>query len=148
MALTWDVTAIAESVRIGTRYDGKEAYEGLSHITETMIWATMAVGIGNLTEAEAPEFFARVSLYEKINGAFLKEARKGEDGEPLLDDKGNPVAWDDRFITADDVRQHIGLKTNVSKETRAAWIKRVTKWDFDNGVRRYNEAAKAALQTT
>lgn len=153
MSLNWDASKIAESVRIGTRVDpySKEEYEGLSQITETFIWATMAVGIGNLTEAEAPEFYARIRLYEAANGAFLREARKGEDGEPLLDADGNVLHWDERLITEQDVRDHIGLSTNVSKETRAAWLKRFGGFSLDDGVRRYKdtaaEAAKA-LQTT
>ena len=52
-------------------------------------------------------------LLEAVHGAYLQERRDG-----------NLV---ERPITMEDVRRHIGLRTNVSYVTPAKWLKGV--WD-------------------
>ncbi len=97
MALNWDLSKIKNRAEI---QKGNEAA-----ITDQMIWFTMFAGIGEITEANAGEFYARVHLIEKLSGAFLYR-----DKEPM-------------YITPADVRRRIGLKTNVSTITRPAFIK-------------------------
>jgi hypothetical protein len=75
---------------------------------DALTWATMAVGIGDITEDNVGEFYARVSLWEKLFGTY----RHGN-GEPL-------------YLTREDVARFVGLHTNVfPKEPQAKWLKRV-----------------------
>jgi hypothetical protein len=74
----------------------------------------MLVGIGEITAETAGEFYARLHAYEVLVGPFVE----GED-EVTGQREGMP-------ITPEQVRDHVGLKTNVFPiETRARWVKRV-----------------------
>ena len=100
MALTWDLTKCEDWEKL--RSDKQWPY------TYSMIWATMGLGIGDLSEANLPEFYARMHLWEKIHGAWITK-----DGE-------------DEFFTPAQVRRYQGLQTNVyPMETRAKWLKRI-----------------------
>jgi hypothetical protein len=77
----------------------------LNPVTEALIWHTMGVGIGTISEANCGEFYGRVKLVETLHGPSLY----GPDGP--------------RPITAEDVTAHIGLSTNVSKTSRAEFYK-------------------------
>ncbi len=98
--------------------EGCEDWEALKTdeewpITQTLIFATMGVGIGEITEKTLPEFYARIAFLERLNGSFVKA--QSEDGSD----------WVDRPITVEDIRRRIGLTTNVfPQETRAKWAKR------------------------
>ena len=70
-------------------------------LTEAVIWATMTVGIGEITNENYEEFHRRL-LEADICAGF-----KGEN------------------FTLEHIRKHIGLSTNVSELTRAAWEKRL-----------------------
>jgi len=116
MPLTWDLGEIQDyenecfiKVEEDMPMRGLKAGESvLSPITNALIWHTLNVGMGAITPDSAPEFFARVKLVEMLYGASLRDA----EGE--------------RPITMDDVRQHIGLKTNATyqQETRTKFLKR------------------------
>lgn len=143
MSLNWDASKVAESVRKGTRYDEKgEPYEGISLITEALVWGSLMTGIGTITTANAGEVFARFSLYETLNGVLIREGVTDETGAWTGEHK-------DRPITAQDVIDHVGLKTNASfrDETRAAWVKRLVGDRMDNDARTVKRALAAALVT-
>lgn len=125
MSLDWNLTGIKDYNEVCWITDDK-GEKRLDGVTQTIIWATMAVGIGTITEANAPEFFARISIIEDMDGAWMI----GPDG---------PV----RF-TYEDVVRHIGLKTNVfPEETRAKWIKRQVTRVMDDRVREAQRKATA-----
>jgi len=106
VALTWDFTKCED-------FEALKESDAEWCITETLIWMTMATGIGDLTEKNAPEFYARVNLLEKLDGASIRQTNK-ETGEV-----------EDYHITFEDVRKRIGMVTNVfPMETRAKWLKR------------------------
>lgn len=67
--------------------------------TQGMIFQTMGVGLGEITEDNAVEFYIRQRIWNKLHGF-----------PPY---------------TVEQVRQYIGLKTNVSDETSAQWRKRL-----------------------
>lgn len=99
MALTWDATAVRD-------FDQLTDDERVTR--EALIFATMAVGMGEITEDNAQEFYTRLSFWEKVNGAY----RFG-DGEAL-------------YFTPEDVKRFIGLRTNVfPKMTKAKFHKHV-----------------------
>lgn len=68
--------------------------------TDPLIWYTMSVGMGSITDANAGEFYARLQILELLWGSRPEHR-----------------------INAADVRQHIGLTTNVSTRSRAVWLR-------------------------
>jgi hypothetical protein len=105
--------------------DGYEelCYEGddLSPVTKALVFATMSTHIGEITEKSYEEFYARLHTFEKLHGPFVSYS----DGP--------------KHITLDQVKAHIGLKTNVFPEkTRNQWLKDVIGYDVD----RFLSAAK------
>jgi len=121
MSLNWNLTKIANLDEVCYEIATKDnvhrgVMAGQAYLkaeSETLIWACMAVGMGGITEANHETFYARLSIYEKLNGAFLQvydeEAKKAHD-QP---------------VTLELVKLHIGLSTNVSNETAAKWAKRI-----------------------
>lgn len=97
-----------------------------TNATEALIWFTMSVGIGDLSEKNAPEFWARVNLLQTLNGT--PEAHR---------------------ITAADIKQHIGMTTNVfTTEPRTKWVKRIIGERLDNSVLTFADAAEESTQAT
>ncbi len=92
----------------------------LTVVTHCLIFATMDVGMGTITEDNAGRFYARLRIVEKLFGA-----KRGND-------KG------DVFFTPEEVRDHIGLWTNVSpEETDAKWRKRMLEHATDDGLKQF-----------
>ena len=84
--------------------------------TEYLIFATMSTGIGDLSEKNAPEFFARLQIIQDM-------------------DRVIPAGR----VTAADIKQHIGMTTNVfPKLTRAQWLKRIVGNQMDNTARSFD----------
>lgn len=93
-------------------------------ITDALVWYAMFTGMpGELTAKNAPEFYSRIAISEKVNGAMLRKA-------------GGPY-----FITYDDVVARIGMKTEVTNiglshlangESRAKWLKRAIGSEMDS----------------
>ncbi|MFC0622844.1 hypothetical protein [Kribbella deserti] len=106
MGLNFDLTRIKNREQVCSITT--EAGTRMNPVTEALIFATMFTGIGPVITAElAPEFYARIQIFELIKGAIVHN----QDG---------PMP-----ITLDDVTAHIGLKTNVFEvEDRAAWLER------------------------
>jgi len=126
MSLDWYLGKIEnyEEVCFSTNENGEDI---LNPRTEALIWLTMAVDMGKITKENAADFYARVSFYESLFNPLLSSF---EDGKQVY----HP-------ITPQDVKNHIGLSTNVAKDTDAAWRKRV----FNNFVR--DARAKFNIQT-
>ena len=107
MALNWDITKCnnMEALQSDTEWP----------VTNAVIWSTLAVEIGDLTEKTVNEFYARVKLWETVNGALTYT----KDGA-------------DYFITLEDLRKRIGLSTNVSNLPRGKWLKRIERIIAEN----------------
>tara|TARA_R100001369_G_scaffold15290_1_gene30098 strand:+ start:561 stop:908 length:348 start_codon:yes stop_codon:yes gene_type:complete len=71
-----------------------------SPTTNYLVMASMAIGVGEITTKNYKEVFARHQ--------FLQEGQ----------------------VTLDDVKNHIGLKTNVAPETIGRWLMRIAKNRF------------------
>ena len=125
MALTWDLGKIKnyEELCFSTDEDGNEK---MTPQTEAMIWLTMAIGMGNITEKNAAQFYARVHFYETMFGSFLVS----------FDDNGKKY----HPITPEDIVNHIGLHTNVSLESDASFKNRM----FKNFLREAGQIFKSA----
>lgn len=74
-------------------------------VTESLVFATMPVGIHTITEKNYEEFWARLNLNEKLSGTYLNRA-------------GKPSP-----ITLEQVKRRIGLTTNASTLTRQQFVK-------------------------
>lgn len=73
-------------------------------VTDALTWATMTIGINEITEKNWKDFYRRLNLYESLNGTFLTSF-KGQ-----------------RFITPLEVYTNIGLSTNASKKTEKQFL--------------------------
>lgn len=84
------------------------------NVKESLIFSCMAVDIGEITEANHEEWYGRYLQMYLAAG------------------------WGDPYLTLQDVRNGIGLKTNVHTTTKAAWRKRM--------VTRLEESAETRIR--
>jgi hypothetical protein len=91
-------------------------------IPNAIVYLTMLIDMGEITEKNAPEFYDRVAMYEKILGPLLHMAT--DDGMVDLP------------ITADNIRGLIGLSTNVSTKSRKHFLSRLGRMAIDHAVGR------------
>jgi hypothetical protein len=111
MALTYEFGNIKdypETVWIPAPTEENPDAVRMNPVTEALIFGTMSIGIGRFTEQNIDEVAARFRIIEKLDGPMLTDG-KG---------KGH-------FLTDEEFIAHIGLYTNVSNETRAAWARRM-----------------------
>ena len=101
MSLTWSITAVKDFGQLHqTHEDG--SYE-LGPTTERLIFLTMQVDLGEITEKNLDEWIFRLALMKK-------------------------VGWTPRTeIVRADLERHVGLKTNVHSTTRAQFRTKVIK---------------------
>lgn len=138
MALTWDVTDIEDhenvTTLIPTHDDPNGRYKAGARLwhptTEALVMVSMSTGINHITEKNASEVYARINLLERVNGPQLIRAVR-EDGT-------RPQGME-AFITPEEVHAHIGLRTNASPKTRAAFMK-IFDYDMRGAIKRYNRA--------
>jgi hypothetical protein len=71
----------------------------------------MAIGIGNITKKNLHEVQVRLELWQDVVGALLTRAT----GKGL-----KPVR-----VTAEDVKRHVGLSTNVYREPWPVFYKKL-----------------------
>ena len=76
--------------------------------TQSIIFTTMAIGLGEITEKNWLEFYARMNILERLHGYTS--------------------------IPLERVKEHIGLSTNVNNETRSQWIKRYFTYELNDTI--------------
>lgn len=96
MSLNWDLGRNAKKIKEAYPPRGTE----MNPITWTLIMVSPAVGIGEITEKSAPDFWFRLTTLNKLNGTPDQ-------------------------ISPRDVLAHIGLRTNALSESHVAWVRRV-----------------------
>ncbi len=106
MSIWFDASAVPESVRTEVR----EGRVQTALLTSCLVSACLNVGIPTITEANAREFYARVRVHEALVGAL-----RGNDKGPM-------------FMQPHEVRSHIGLRTNVTPKSEAAWQRQLLKY--------------------
>lgn len=92
MPLTWDVTEIKDYETVTTHPNKPDEWHP---VTQALIWLALACDFGSITEKNWQEVYIRIHMQENANGPMRTET----------------------YITPDDVRRHIGLRTNVSTTT-------------------------------
>lgn len=114
MSLNFDLTKIKNGAEVCYEDDG-EGNRVHTARTQAIIWMCLHIGIGEITERNAEEYWTRTYAWETALGASMR------DGE------GNPVP-----LTLPDVRAYVGLTTNVfPKESEAAFAKKL--WQILKG---------------
>lgn len=125
MSLNWSVAAVENSETVCFHHyvdEGGETRRQLSQSTHQLIFMTMVVGMGEITESNHIEFYKRVALFERLRGAV--RVKQDDDGKFV-----------DHPYALADIRQHIGLRTNVGLEKYNAWRKRIIEnWERDLNI--------------
>lgn len=122
MPLTWDVTKVIDHESVCFNEDGS-----VKLATEAIVFYTMPLGLGEISVDNAAEFYGRVKLYEALYGPLMRDG----DGEP-------------RPLTLEEVRAHVGLTTNVAKESKAVWLRRMTSMFIDEREAEFAKTLEAA----
>ena len=96
MSLDWNLTKIENREEVCWEKD-ENGNDKLNPVTESLIWLTMGIGMGSITEENEFAFYSRIADTKRVEVP----------------------------ITPADIHQHIGLTTNVSKESDASFRKRI-----------------------
>jgi hypothetical protein len=100
MSLNWNLSKIANKDTVCfTQHEDGQRLTGLTH---ALIWATIAVDLGQITAKNITEWQIRLQM---IAVAY---------GDP---------AWGE--ITRQQLEAHIGLSTNVSNTTRTKFLRKI-----------------------
>lgn len=122
MSLNFDLTAIPLETRTvvadrdGNPAAGESFKKGdriMSGVTNALIWMCMGVGLNGITEDNLVEFAVRCRVLDGING------------KPLSEHDEATSTYKPRSFTFEELQAHVGLRTNVSNEKRAVWLKRI-----------------------
>ena len=112
MALHWDYSKIKESTKTwepdGTWDGDGEPLGQMTEVLHTLIWTTMSVGMDKITEKNWKDFYTRM----KLIGSDRSLLRKDKDGNYTVP------------ISAQEVKDHIGLMTNATTLTKLQFLKR------------------------
>lgn len=111
MSLNFELTKIKDYKSVCWTGEGDNAR--INVVTEMIIFGTMFVGIREITEANAEVFTCRLADWWQSEGPI------GEVGD------GGKVTW--RQVTLEEVKAHIGLKTNASNLTPRQWKAQLTR---------------------
>lgn len=123
MSLNWDARNIQYfkdhpdelNVEVPDSYgNGKSTYTDLNVETKSLVFGTMAIGIGNITDKNYLDFYARWKTLEKLDSSFYLYS-SFNDNEKIC-----------HKLTLDVVKKHIGLVTNVGFESLAKWSERMS----------------------
>ena len=91
----------------GTFNKDGEPMGKMPDVLNSLIWITMSIGISSITEKNWEDFYTRM----KLLGVDRNLLRIDENGSPTIP------------ISAEDVRDHIGLMTNASTMTKSQFLK-------------------------
>ena len=104
----------------------------LNPITEIIAIGTYPAGIHEITEKNVGECFARFTMMQALGG------RDGEIGQGWVSTFIDGEYDSSRYLTKDELRAHIGLRTNVTAMSRHAFLTSQVKRGMDDIVRSFN----------
>lgn len=105
MSLNYKLTGIKDWETVCAHPDNPDH---LNPITDALIWGTIYVDLGSITEANVPKWIDRLRQLAVIDDYLLVGAGGA---------KRNP--------TEAELRSHIGLTTNVSPKTDAQFARKI-----------------------
>lgn len=105
MAFSYDLTHIENWQELLSSNSNEPGF--VIPFTEVLIWATLLIGIPQITEKNVDEFAFRLRLYETIANSLIQHSGIS-----------SPIPFS-------QVKRHIGLATNANSLTRAQYIRNV-----------------------
>lgn len=129
MALSWDLTQIDRAKELCWTEPDEEGQVQLNPITDCLIWATLFIGMREITKKNMDEFVMRLIEWEKVVGGFLQDTSTGKYTMPSYT----------------DVEFHIGLKTNVTEMTLRKWkgkLASMLREDSQKAIRQIKDTRK------
>jgi len=115
MALNWNLEDVENYKELFTKED-EQGYSKMISIYERVLMSTIYVGIRSITEKNWKKFYNRVYMLESVGGAGYYSTLKLLDGTEKL----QPI-----YITEDDVKRMIGLRTNASELSKTQFLKKL-----------------------
>jgi len=106
---------------------GEQEYEP---VLQTLVFYSMVVDLGEITEKNIEEWSFRLWLYQRLNGPLMRAKVTDDDGNESM------IEYD---LTEEMIRPYIGLRVNVLSTSRAKWKTRFFKMadqDFNSKWRR------------
>lgn len=138
MSLDWSVSKVKNHESMCWTRDEGTRVKRLAPITEMIVWGAMAVGIGGINRANVDEWNFRCEYARRI-GCTWWDRRNPETGQV-----------EGVVPTREEIIAHIGLRTNVTTETRRQWIRRMARWlerEVESQVRIDTDRAEQLAET-
>ena len=109
----------------------ENCYVRSNHVTDALVWGSMMIDIGEITEENCWEVLRRYAVWNRLGHCrvYIQSWESDYDGD-----------LQERDLTIDDIRSHIGLTTNVGNTSKAKFRNRVATWIMekaDDSVRYY-----------
>lgn len=137
MSLNWSIENCKEDPTVlNTTDDGGWEEDGTyrassNAVTHAIIWATLAVDLpGVRTEADVEEFVWRLTFLSRVG--LYNDPLPAHD---IVEEGTEGAVWSEesevwylpkyRRILPEDLHRRIGMTTNVSRKSRAQFVKRV-----------------------
>ena len=118
MPLNWDLSDIKNYKNLYRKltegeqgYSTEEIRKILKQSPKQMIYYTMTIGIGEITDKNWEQFYNRVKIWELIIGVSFYKKRSN---------KLVPI-----YTTQEDVKRMIGLRTNASRMNASKFKKQL-----------------------
>ncbi len=118
MALNWNVKNVENWKELFTE-ENEQGYSKMILIYERILFMTIQVGISDISEKNWKKFYNRVYMLERVGGAGYYSTLELLDGT----EKMQPI-----YITEDDVKRMIGLRTNASEFSKTQFLKKLTSY--------------------
>jgi hypothetical protein len=122
MSLNWNMEKVTD---VQTLHEDDNEWA----ITESIIWATMTVDLGEITEKNLDEWAYRLAMLQAVWGANMRCG-----GEPF-------------YLTREHVERRVGLHANVGNMTRAQWLKKLLKDDNVNNIVKRQKASNEKVES-
>ena len=143
MALSFDLSKVKDLEKkypftSTTNSEGKKVTD-FNDVTNAIIFGTIFVGMGEITEKTAEEFYIRFRMQELMLHSSQHLASRYKEGFILKPGsrKNNKARY--RGIKYQEVKDHIGLKTNVTfvpKRSFHASVTRILRSRAEEGLPR------------
>jgi hypothetical protein len=107
MSLDFDVSNVPNYLHVTTSpwTRGKPQSDQTWHpVTNALVWLSMTCGYSSITSDNFASIARRIGQYQQVFGPYLSSAE-----------------WPATYITLEDVRMHIGLRTNASRVSEKQW---------------------------
>lgn len=105
MALNFDVSNVKNFKEVCTDPNDDKKWHP---VTNTLIWKTMEIDLGDINERNVDEWWYRVRLLQLLGSPEFEY----NDGTKF-------------YLTYRDIKMHVGLRTNVTTKPRTYWLKRI-----------------------